>query len=229
MTKRSDIVGANEIYRTNGAILDKGLVYTSECGWVDLGHANPEGKGFEGASSLWRQVQTQTVYWQCFRDKSPAIIIYRQKMKRFGIEAGITRRYEIQRELSSMQEQKSIALAIFMDVSVAFEGLQSNWFFRHITNSGYSAEDLVSNLIGFYRAVNPGFDYIQSCKPVSKEQALAIWDNYGEVGTTKNYKAAPILYPNPLVECGVLRYGKLPPQLDTIKPAVIGVKFKEVR
>lgn len=116
-----------------------------------------------------------------------------------------------------------------MGVSIEFESLQSNWFYRHVTSSGYSAEDLVSNLIGFYRALFPHINFIRLCEPVPKDQALAIWDTFGAVGSNKNHKAKPILYPNPLVQCGVPRSGVLPPQLDSIKPAVEGVLFKEVK
>jgi hypothetical protein len=63
------------------------------------------------------------------------------------------------------------------------------------------------------------------CEPVSKEQALSIWDTFGAVGSNKNYQFTPVLYPNPLVECGMPRAGKLPPELDTIRPAVMGDKF----
>jgi hypothetical protein len=147
-------------------------------------------------------------------------------MDRFHLTAGETRKYAVDRVLASEDEQKSIALAIFLDVSMAFEAYQANWFFRHVTDSGYSVEDLVSNLIGFYRAVNPGVDYIAICRPVSKAQALAIWDKYGAVGKTKNKATNPVLFPNPLVECGLVRTGRLPPALDKIKPAVIGKKFR---
>ena len=61
MTSRSDIIDASEVYRTSGSIRDRGLIDTTECGWVDLGHANPEGKGFQGAINLWRQIRSQTV------------------------------------------------------------------------------------------------------------------------------------------------------------------------
>jgi hypothetical protein len=38
MTNRSDIIDGS------GAIGRKyGLIYTKKCGWIDLGHANPEG------------------------------------------------------------------------------------------------------------------------------------------------------------------------------------------
>jgi len=230
MTTRSSIIDASEVYLPDGSIRKYGLIYTNQCGWIDLGHANPEGKGFAGALSLWRQIRSQTSCKERVHEKAPARIIFSQSMQnRFGAKAGVTRRYEVQRHLSSEYEQKSIALAIFIDVSTAFEGLQANWFFRHVTDSGYSSEDLVSNLIGFYRAVNPGIDYIQGCDPVSKEQALAIWDTYGEVGRNKNHEFMPVFYPHPQLQCGIPRKGRLPLWLDTIKPARMGEKFKELR
>ncbi|MDQ2697089.1 MAG: hypothetical protein M3Z21_17265 [Pseudomonadota bacterium] len=97
-----------------------------------------------------------------------------------------------------------------------------------MTNSGYSAEDLVSNLIGFYRAVYPWRDYIGICKPVFIDQSLAIWDGYGAVGDNKNKQFDPVIYPNPLTQCGIPFQGKLPAELNTIKPAVIGDKFKKL-
>ncbi len=228
MTTRADIIDGKDAQLPDGSIRKFGLIYTQKCGWIDLGHANPEGRGFHGASSLWRQIQ-KTEIFRCVRDQSPVRVTYAQSMKRMGIERGVTRRYNVKRELPSRKEQESIALAIFMDVSIEFESLQANWFYRHVTNSGYSAEDLVSNLIGFYRALYPSINFIRWCEPVPKDQALAIWDTFGAVGSNKNYKAEPVLYPNPLVQCGVPRHGKLPRQLDSIKPAVQGLLFKEIR
>lgn len=46
MTSRSDII--------DGALASSrrfGLIYTQKCGWVDLGHANPE-----SALSLWNKI-----------------------------------------------------------------------------------------------------------------------------------------------------------------------------
>jgi hypothetical protein len=229
MTTRADIIGADDVYTSTGTVRKYGLIYTSECGWIDLGHANSDGKTYECARSLWQQITRQTTYTSCLRDRTPARIKYGQTMKRRGISIGETREYDVDRELDSAEEQKSIALSIFLDVSVAFESLQSNWFFRHVSDSGYSVEDLVSNLVGFYRAVNPGVDYISICKPVPKAHALAIWDEFGAVGSRKNKTTSPVLFPNPLVECGLVRTGRLPHMLDTIKPATIGKKFRRAR
>ena len=82
------------------------------------------------------------------------------------LKAGVLKKYDVKKGLNDSQK-KSVALSIFLDVSHAFENLQSNWLFRLVTDSGYSAEDLVSNLIGFYRAVYPSKQFISLCQPVS--------------------------------------------------------------
>jgi hypothetical protein len=56
--------------------------------------------------------------------------------------------------------------------------------------------------------------------------AFAIWDTFGAPGENKNYQFQPLVYPNPLLSCGIPSLGKLPPSLDTIMPAVEGVKFR---
>jgi hypothetical protein len=83
-------------------------------------------------------------------------------------------------------------------------------------------------LIGFYRAINPNISYVQILQPVSKDLALQIWDNYGAVGSIKNYTPTPFIYPIPPAH-GWPMCGILPPALNTIKPATPGVLFKEVR
>ncbi|TQV69645.1 hypothetical protein FKG94_22900 [Exilibacterium tricleocarpae] len=215
MTKRSDIIDGNS------AIGRKyGLIYTKRCGWVDLGHANPE-----GANLLWQQVLkekdkggTKSGYFR---------IVYKQMMGRKNLlKVGVLKKYDIRKGLNEDQK-KSVALSIFLDVSHAFEGMQSNWLFRKITDSGYSAEDLVSNLIGFYQAVYPGKQFISLCEPVSKSVALDIWDRYGEVGSNKNYSTVPYIYPIPPSKSGPVSV-QLPSELNTIKPAKQGALFKEV-
>jgi hypothetical protein len=106
--------------------------------------------------------------------------------------------------------------------------MQSNWLFRQVTNSGHSAEDLVSNLIGFYRAVYPSKQFIPLCQPVSKAVTLEIWDKYGEVGSNKNYSFLPYIYPIPSTKGGPMSV-QLPMELNTIKPVTQGGLFKEVR
>src|SRR3954453_22714287 len=89
------------------------LIYTSECGWIVLGHANPEGKPFECARDLWDQMTRQTSYTRCLPQNGPARIKYGQIMKKFGISTGEMREYAVDRILASQDEQQAIALAIF--------------------------------------------------------------------------------------------------------------------
>jgi hypothetical protein len=218
MTSRSDIIDG-----TQAADRKYGLIYTRKCGWVDLGHANPDGP--DGAKMLWDKILNE-------KDEGGGKsgffrITYRQMMGNKYIKMGVQKRYDIKKGIS-VSDKKSVALSIFLSVSHAFESMQSGWPFRWATNSGYSAEDLMSNLIGFYRTINPGMPYVQICQPVSKDLALQIWDRYGTVGSNKNYTMTPFLYPVPPAQGGPM-CGILPPQLNTIKPAKPGVFFMEVK
>ena len=202
MTSRTDIIdGAQAAGRKYG------LIYTKKCGWIDLGHANPE-----SALGLWNQITNEKNSGAApggyFR------ITYKQLMGRPYFKVGIAKKYDIKKGLSTT-DKKSIALSIFMDVSHAFESLQSGWPFQKFTNSGYSAEDLVSNLIGFYRALEPSGQHLQLCEPVDKTTALEIWDKYGAVGTMKNYSTVPYIYPIPPAIGGPMS-AQLPYALTTI-------------
>ncbi|BBA33853.1 uncharacterized protein sS8_1899 [Methylocaldum marinum] len=143
------------------------------------------------------------------------------------IKMGMQKKYDIKKGIK-VNDKKSVALSIFLDVSNAFESMQSGWPFRWVTNSGYSAEDLVSDLIGFYRAVNPSVPYVQIFQPVSKDLALQIWDRYGPVGNNKNYSATPFLYPVPPAQGGPM-CGILPPELNAVQPAKPGILFMEAK
>lgn len=173
---------ASEIFFDAGAIPPKGLIYTRQCGWIDLGHARRE-----GAQVLWDDIRRDTVT-NANMPNVEVSVTYFQSMKRYGIRENVVRKYKVNMQLT-ITEQKSIALAIFMDVSVAF-------------------------------------DYLKTCEPVSKEQAYAIWDQFGAVGANKNYQFKPLLFPNTLLECGLPYLGRLPPHLNTIMPAVMGNKFR---
>lgn len=118
----------------------------------------------------------------------------------------------------SLAEKESVALAIFMDISHKFEYTQSWVPFR---NSGYSVEDLVSNLLGFYSVVRPDIDYMKLCGPVSEAASLDVWDNHGHPGSDQNETFEPIFYP--CDECGDKK-PKFPKQLQQIVPTVIAEK-----
>lgn len=216
MTTRNDIIDGrlanNKIY---------GLIYTKKCGWVDLGHANPR-----GALVLWNKIKFE----RDEKSDKPGYfrVSYSQKMGNRHFKVGISKRYDIKKGCT-IQQNKSIALTIFLNTSVEFERMQGNWLFRKLTNSSFSAEDLVSNLIGFYRAVEPGKRFIQLCEPLSKNVALKIWDKYGAVGNNKNYGITPHVYPlGGSPSSGPMNI-TLPHGLNSIKPAKQGALFSEVK
>jgi LysM repeat protein len=217
MSKFSDIVDGTA---PNIDTVRSGLVYTCRCGWIDLGHARPD-----NAAKLWKSISTETgegiVGGRWYR------VNFKESMGRWGLTASESGSFAVSRGLS-MKEKESVALGIFFNVSDRFENMQNSWPWRIATDSGYSAEDLVSNLVGFYRAVRPGIPYISRCEPVSKRAAEEIWKKNGAVGMLKNPYVGPFLFP--CAECSMSIQGPmsapLPSFLSTIQPAPAGELYK---
>ena len=88
--------------------------------------------------------------------------------------------WQIKRGLGCFERQR-IALAMMMEITQRFESLQKSFPTHLATDSGFSGEDLVSNLLGFYRVVSIKNPFPQ-LGAVSKEAALRRWDHYGEIG-----------------------------------------------
>jgi hypothetical protein len=217
MSKKEDILDGNL------KDLNKkkyGLIYTCNLGWVDLGHANPA-----SATGLWLEIKSER--GKKSSDGKGFQVTYGQTMSKFKMSAGFTGTYYVKTGLS-MADKESVALAIFMEVSSGFETLQSSFPYNLTTDSGFSAEDLISDLLGFYRALRPSFDYLFLSQPVSKTAAEKIWDDNGAVGTNKNQSFNPFLYP--CSECSNSPKGGisaiLPSWLNTIKPAKKGGLFR---
>lgn len=118
----------------------------------------------------------------------------------------------------SYREQQSIALAMMMSVARKFEGLQESSFINLITDSGFSGEDLVSDLLGFYRVISTQ-NIFSLIRPVSKEEALKRWDYYGRIGAWKNQDFRPLLFPDPETFPAAAPYkGVLPNFMHTVQP-----------
>ncbi|SEQ78922.1 hypothetical protein SAMN05216522_106214 [Rosenbergiella nectarea] len=180
MSKRSEIIDGKY-----AASQKKGLVYTEVLGWVDLGHAQGDDirnllsmikKGKASGREFYdiRYSQGMTGLWGQFRSG---------KMMSWQIRRG-----------RPDWEQKSIALA--MTIARKFEAFQGAFPNNMVTDSGFSGEDLVSDLLGFYRVVsiNNPFHLI---RPISKIEALKRWDHYGKIGSWKNETFQPLLFPSP--------------------------------
>ena len=69
MSKREDILDGTEILN----LMKKyGLIYTCNCGWIDLGHLNPENKRKEiGATNLWKQINAGNNFFTYKENKIP--------------------------------------------------------------------------------------------------------------------------------------------------------------
>jgi hypothetical protein len=203
------------------------LVYTCNCGWFDTGHADSRSRRPNvGAESLWAQITGGSGQSSQKSGESGFKVTYTQDMRKWGVTAAETRRYFVKRGLTTAQKE-SVALAIFMEVSMGFETLQGSfpwsWVSSNAKDSSFSEEDLVSNLIGFYMAVRPGIKPLDLCRPVSKTASLEVWDTYGSVGSNKNRTFRPVFHP--CDECkGPNRF---PPTFEQIQPAPKGVLFRE--
>ncbi|CAE1146323.1 hypothetical protein [Serratia sp. Tan611] len=204
MSKRSDIIDSSQAHTAS-----YGLVYTEVLGWVDLGHA--QGTDIKllmdklNTGELSGDERYDVTYSQSMTD--------RFKLTRMGRFI----KWRIRRG-RSYYERQSIALAMMMTLARKFEAFQSSFPINLVTDSGFSGEDLVSDLLGFYRVMsieNP-FPFL---RPVSKVEALRRWDHYGPIGSFKNESFLPILFPDPVrYPHAKPRRGDLPPFMKTIRP-----------
>jgi hypothetical protein len=161
---------------------------------------------------------------------------YRQDTATLPLKPGREGRYAVQHGLT-VDEKKSVALAIFVEISLRFERLQQFAEWIGIGKSGFSQEDLVSNLIGFYIAIGEISTPValRACQPVSATTALGIWDREGAVGDNKNYSFTPQLahktFTGPPTACcdecaGASRM--FPKMFTRIRPAVKGILYRDL-
>ncbi|NIF22371.1 DUF4056 domain-containing protein [Candidatus Pantoea multigeneris] len=204
MSSRNDIIDG-----LDAANADYGLVYTEVLGWIDLGHA----RGNDIRHLMQRINAGEEAAGPNYE------ITYSQGMasKRITLEAGKFITWRI-RKGRTYQERQSIALAMMMTLARRFEAYQQQFPFYMVTDSGFSGEDLVSDLLGFYRVMrlrNP-FPFL---RPVSKQEALKRWDYYGPIGSFKNRDFLPLLFPDPeKFRNAQPRKGVLPEFMKTIQP-----------
>lgn len=203
MSKRQDIIDGREYGSPYG------LIYTEVLGWGDLGHA--QGTNIR---KLLRNIDigesSGSEYYEVVYSQSMIDPTKTMKMGKF-----ISWRIKRERTYS---ERKSIALAMMMSLARKFEGLQSSFPLSLTTDSGFSGEDLVSDLLGFHRVVSiqNTFDLL---RPVSKAEALKRWDYYGKIGSWKNETFIPILFPDPDKYPNARpRKGELPNLMKTVRP-----------
>ncbi|OMH31857.1 hypothetical protein BGP75_16205 [Motiliproteus sp. MSK22-1] len=142
-------------------------------------------------------------------------------------------RYFVKKGLT-IEQKKRVALSIFMEVSHRFENFQTVLSFA--TDSGFSQEDLISNLIGFYIGIGEieKITALKLCHPVSAKTAFKVWDNDGAVGKIKNRQWKPkyasttyrVDSKRCLDECSITKQ-EFPIEFQKIQPAQKGVWYKE--
>lgn len=204
MSKRSEIGDG-----FGAASRKTGLVYTEVLGWVDLGHA----RGVD-IVKLMLQIEKGERSFAKYYDvtygqgmTAPFKMMRTGKMVTWRIKRG-----------RPDWEQKSIALAMMMTVAKEFERFQTTFPNNFITDSGYSCEDLVSDLLGFYRVVSTPHPF-SMLQAVSKEEAIKRWDYYGKIGSYKVTDFTPLLFPDPGKYSNPRpRNGTLPSFMKTIVP-----------
>lgn len=225
MTSRADILLNSQGIRR--------LSYTCRAGWIDWGHASAT-----NAAKLRRNLQAENSFpehpqWhnvQVLIDTGtgqvPAFILrFQEEMGKFGIKVRDGYVWAVQKGLSKTQLEQ-VAFRIFMETSMKFEQLQGTFPYSIFSgNSSFSGEDLVSNLVGFYRAFRLNHTTDDSAPvrrwlcELSIQECLRIWDEclpkHGGLGALKNPTTSPLKFKSD--ECrGTCSF---PPELASIRPA----------
>lgn len=180
MSKRSEIIDGRR-----SSDLSYGLIYTEVLGWIDLGHA----QGTDIRTLL------RSIDYGEFSGKERYDVTYSQSMTdpTRTIKMGKFITWRIKRGRSFF-DRRRIALAMMMSLARKFEGLQASFPINCVTDSGFSGEDLVSDLLGFYRVVSMPNPF-ELLRPVSKAEAIKRWNYYGKIGSWKNDSFLPLLFP----------------------------------
>ena len=157
------------------------LIYSENAGWIDWGHANPEGLEYFWSQFTSNETRSADIMLE---SQGYYYISYAQRMMKkvmgVPIRDSVTSHFMYKKGLS-LGDRESVALGIFMYVTDQFEGLQASGIYGLVSNSGNSEEDRPSNLIGFYRAVRKYTrPQIEAwAKVTTAEESRCLWDKIG--------------------------------------------------
>lgn len=146
------------------------LEYTKDWWWIDRWHATPW-----WARHLWNRVRNpESIPWS----DHYGYVHYGQFQRKRQFKDGVEKKYIVRKNMTK-EEQESVALAIFLEVSREFEDHQGLTDF--LTGSSYDAADLFSNMVWFYRAVREYSEdevrkYLQ---PVGPDSSLIVYKQHG--------------------------------------------------
>ncbi|PBI79086.1 hypothetical protein A9993_04815 [Rahnella victoriana] len=194
MSKREDITSS-----WLGSSRGYGLVYTKILGWIDLGHARGE-DAQRLKEILFAEKGTkyfpELKEWYFPVDYYQEMSLSLNRKSHTHLIAGVHAPLMV-RSCLSWDMKRRIALTIMMKTAWRFEALQDSSLINWRTDSGFSGEDLVSDLVGFYRVFGNGIDPIILAQPTDISYGLSIWDHYGPIGNFKNKGFKPLLFPQP--------------------------------
>jgi len=206
LSNRREILYSSRFGSENG--IRHGLLYSGVLGWLDMGHARGDDVRKLMAQFTTGEAGSESYYR----------VRYEQTMGISRFATGRFNAWEIKKG-RTLKERQCIALAMMMSTAVAFENWQSMPWFSWYTDSGFSGEDLVSDLFGFYKVNFPRI-YWGELKIASKESALRRWDHYGPIDRYKNTVFLPLLFPDPIEKftCPRPYKGQLPRFMKQVMP-----------
>jgi YD repeat-containing protein len=143
---------ANCPEKKRAQIAIKGLQYSCSCGWIDWGHAgcpnNQPSAGLKDFLQVWERIKS----FASQPGGKKGYVCYGASHSKFGIGIEISICYYVKTGLSD-SESRCAAWGIFKEVQEAFEQHQAS--LPYFNQSGFSPEDLSSDLLLFLRATNP--------------------------------------------------------------------------
>jgi RHS repeat-associated protein len=172
---------------TRGQVESGEAQYSCNCGWIDWGHTDQRFNSIELLRNLQYAANNPGNFWG-FRYRS-GVTLGGTWLELFNDIAIIPDNEIKQRYNSNPESIEALAISILMDGSETFE--QNQAFLEQFIpgpDSGWSEEDLVSNLLGFYigkREVFNNLDFETQIKPEVKQlcgafenrqDSLDVWD-----------------------------------------------------
>jgi RHS repeat-associated protein len=151
------------------------LIYTCNCGWIDWTHAT-RNVALDVIDQVRGRRGRKSENYNGFMVSSRMMM--GPKWFRVGPDFSD---FFVQFGLGEVQEEE-VALAIYNQVSLDFERFQKDtWIYFPANSSGFSIEDLPSDLIGFYRALR-GYtkeQILKFCVPLDSVESGRAWDESG--------------------------------------------------
>lgn len=221
------------------AIRNGKIVYTCNSGWIDKTHAFTDTKRTEfyiGVKNLWNQIINETGRRSSTPNDKGFKVTYRQDATLIQnlpfvdepVRLGNTKYFFVKSGLS-LKQKEQVALAIFQEVSIAFESFQAFGAVIGKGDSSFEPADLISNLISFYRTVKPELTegiILDLSKELTPEESVEVYRKYPGTFSDKKYKNKifkPKYFPNEYCKGQPI----FPKELNSIKPAIKNTLFRD--